>query len=369
MSSGRRIDVSTLQVVAGVLASVTGALAASFLGVAGTIIGTALISLVSTLGAAWYRYVLGRSHERIRSVAADKIAPLTRDNSAVGGLHRHHGATGQHPVTDAGNGAGAYRETGRHENTERYPDTERYRVSQTQPGTWARRADDDTQAFPALGHTWGDPQDDMRTQPAARPGAQPGGGPGYGGRGDGSQDTTVTGHGGWRSGSDTSAGGRGTSWQDVVAWLKSSTKGGRPRWRNLAGAALVVFVLAMASITVIELLVGKPLDAAVYNRGGSSSPSIVQFFHGSSAAKHGSHPGTGSSSPASRSHASTAAPSQTAPSSPTTGPTSSSSPSQSASPAPSSSASPGVSRVPSTAPTVSAANSPAPAAGAATPAG
>ena len=45
MSSGRRIDVSSVQVVASVMAAVTGALAASFLGVAGTIIGTAMMSV------------------------------------------------------------------------------------------------------------------------------------------------------------------------------------------------------------------------------------------------------------------------------------------------------------------------------------
>src|ERR1039457_617142 len=102
MSSGQRVDVSTLQVVASVLAAVTGALAASFLGVAGTIIGTALMSVAGTVVAAVYRYFLDRGHERIRSAASDKIAPLAPDSAAAagpgppfGGPHPQHTARGR----------------------------------------------------------------------------------------------------------------------------------------------------------------------------------------------------------------------------------------------------------------------------------
>ncbi len=81
MSSGRRIDVSSVQVVASVMAAVTGALAASFLGVAGTIIGTAMMSVAGTVGVAVYRYFLDRGRERIHSAASDKKPPPARGSS------------------------------------------------------------------------------------------------------------------------------------------------------------------------------------------------------------------------------------------------------------------------------------------------
>src|SRR5579875_1673830 len=68
--SGRRIDLSATQVIASVLAAVTGAIAASYLGVAGTIIGTAVMSVAGTAGAAIYKHVLGRGQEKLKSAAA-----------------------------------------------------------------------------------------------------------------------------------------------------------------------------------------------------------------------------------------------------------------------------------------------------------
>lgn len=64
-----RLEVSGVQLIATVLAAVTGALLASFLGVVGTIAGTAIASAASTLGTAIYRHYLGRTKDRIRDVA------------------------------------------------------------------------------------------------------------------------------------------------------------------------------------------------------------------------------------------------------------------------------------------------------------
>ena len=76
----RRIELSTSQVAASVLATITGTVMTSFLGVAGTLIGAAVISVVSTAGAAVYRYYLGRTGERLRS-----IGPVVVSHTRVAG--------------------------------------------------------------------------------------------------------------------------------------------------------------------------------------------------------------------------------------------------------------------------------------------
>lgn len=63
---GQRIGVSTVQVGASAAAAVTSALAASFFGVAGTLIGAAVGSIVSTIAGALYTEYLSRAGERIR---------------------------------------------------------------------------------------------------------------------------------------------------------------------------------------------------------------------------------------------------------------------------------------------------------------
>ncbi len=77
----RRYDLSASQVIASVLATVTGALAASYLGVAGTLIGAAVASFAGTTGTAVYRHYLARTEERLRT-AATVIVPLTAARAA-----------------------------------------------------------------------------------------------------------------------------------------------------------------------------------------------------------------------------------------------------------------------------------------------
>ena len=64
--NGRRIDLSATQVIASMLAAVTGAVAASYLGVAGTVVGAAVMSVASTAVASVYKHYLARSRERLR---------------------------------------------------------------------------------------------------------------------------------------------------------------------------------------------------------------------------------------------------------------------------------------------------------------
>jgi hypothetical protein len=333
MSSERRIDVSSIQVAASVMAAVTGALAASFLGVAGTIIGTAMMSVAGTMGVALYRYFLDRSREKIHSVASAKIQPLAQGRGVPAVL-------GHHQVTQS---------------------------SPTQPDSRAHRADDtETQALPALGGTWSDwpddtqtlnsdRQDDTRTRTSAsvtgkrapgrhaagqhRNGQREGGQNGNGQRNGNGQDGS-----GQRNGSGAEAVnglGRGFSWQDFSVWLRSSTRHGRARWKNLAGAVLVVFVLAIACLTLIELLVGKPLASVVSNQPGTGT-SISHVLGGTKSAPTHSPspaPGSGSSSSPTPGNSATSSPSTSAPASSSPSPVSSATDSPAQSPSPSVSAS------------------------------
>jgi hypothetical protein len=311
MSSGRRIDVTALQVVASVMAAVTGALAASFLGVAGTIIGTALMSVAGTGVAAVYRYFLDRGREKIHSAASEKIPPLARSSSVLTTPSRHLQVT---------------------------------RSYGAQPGSRAYRAEDaETQALPALGDTLGDGPDDARTGNSAsmtgRDGAgQHATGRHRRGRHDGGRADMVNGS------------GRGRSWQDFSAWLRSSTRHGRARWKNLAGAALIVFVLAVAAITMIEVLAGKPLAAVVSNQPGTGT-SISHAFGGPKpepARSPSRAPSSGSSSSPASGHSATSSPSTSVPAS------------SSASPTPSGTASPAPSPTPSVSASATATSSPSP---------
>jgi hypothetical protein len=358
MSSERRIDVSSIQVAASVMAAVTGALAASFLGVAGTIIGTAMMSVAGTMGVALYRYFLDRSREKIHSVASAKIQPLAQGRGVPAVL-------GHHQVTQS---------------------------SRTQPDSRAHRADEaETQALPALGGTWSDGPDDTRTQNSdwsdytrtqnsdwsdytrtrtsasvtsvtgkRGPGRHAAGQRGNGQRngngqdgngqrnGNGQDDNGQRGNGqdgnGQRDGSGDEAVnglGRGFSWQDFSVWLRSSTRHGRARWKNLAGAVLVVFVLAIACLTLIELLVGKPLAAVVSNQPGTGT-SISHVLGGTkSAPKHSPSPapGSGSSSSPTPGNSATSSPSASVPASSSPSPVSSATDSPAQSPSPSVSAS------------------------------
>ncbi len=312
MSSERRIDVSSVQVAASVMAAVTGALAASFLGVAGTLIGTAMMSVAGTVGVAIYRYFLDRSREKIHSAASAKTPTSAHGRSVPAVL-------GHHQVTQS---------------------------SRTQPGSRAYRADDaETQVLPALGDTWSDWPDDTRTQNSASV---------TGKRGPGRHATGQHGSGqGNGGGADAVNGlGLGSSWQDFSAWLRSSTRHGRARWKNLAGAVLIVFVLAIACITLIEVLVGKPLAAAVSNQPGTGT-SISHTLGGSNSAPAHSRsraPANGSSSSPASGHSATSSPSTSVPASSSASPVPSAtdSPAHSPSPTVSASASPAASPSPHT---------------------
>ncbi|WP_188187181.1 hypothetical protein [Nonomuraea sp. SYSU D8015] len=65
----RKFELSGPQILGGALASVTAAVAASYLGVAGTVIGAAVVSVASTIATAVYTHYLKRTGERVKQHA------------------------------------------------------------------------------------------------------------------------------------------------------------------------------------------------------------------------------------------------------------------------------------------------------------
>ncbi|MGX5654619.1 hypothetical protein ACWKWC_07595 [Geodermatophilus nigrescens] len=70
-----RLQLSPVQVAAGALAAVSSAVVLSFFGVAGTVIGAALASIVSTVGSALYSASLTTTGERLRKARVHRPAP------------------------------------------------------------------------------------------------------------------------------------------------------------------------------------------------------------------------------------------------------------------------------------------------------
>ena len=80
-----RLQLSPVQVAAGALAAVSSAVVLSLFGVAGTVIGAALASIVSTVGSALYSASINRTGERLRQVRGHRAAPApgTADDTAT----------------------------------------------------------------------------------------------------------------------------------------------------------------------------------------------------------------------------------------------------------------------------------------------
>jgi hypothetical protein len=73
-----KVDLSVVQVVASALAAVSSAVLLSTVGVAGTLIGAAVGSVIATVAGAVYTYSLQASRERV--AAAAQIAAMARSN-------------------------------------------------------------------------------------------------------------------------------------------------------------------------------------------------------------------------------------------------------------------------------------------------
>jgi hypothetical protein len=307
MSSGRRFEVNAVQVLASALAAVTGAIAASYLGVAGTLVGAAVMSVASTAVAAVYKHYLGRGHDRLKS-AAHEIVPLARDRAVAAALRPPHRDL-------------ASRDSAAHGGISLAPDDP---PRQHGPARLATDA-----GFPPASGATADGQ----------PAGTAADGQPAGATADGqAADARGAAIGAADPHQDAQPGQRGGP----------AARNGRRRWLMRTAVAAGAFVVAMSGITAFEAVTGKPLDAIVWHRPGSDT--TVHNLIGTPGSQPRSHPAprpARSASPSPSRHSSTppATPSPTPTGSrtptptPTPTPSPSPSPSGSASPSPSPSAS------------------------------
>ena len=242
--ASRRLNLSGVQVSAGLLATLTGAVAASYLGVGGTLIGAAIGSLASTVGGEIYRHYLGRTHERLRG--AVDVHRYRTARSAVGR---------QADPTVALNRRGV---TSRRPDDEDAVETQVFQVPR--PGDAAHGA--------ATAPNSTSPSDSIHDAPteifAAADGRSP--------TGPAATPTAASAAAG--STAEVGAAGGGAAGGGAAngsAANGSDGKKKRPRWLVLAAVAAGTFLIAVAVITVFELSVGKTLSATVRGQSGSGT--------------------------------------------------------------------------------------------------
>lgn len=83
-----RFELSATQLVATALAAITATVAASYLGVTGTVIGAGLASVVSAIGTAVYTHSLHTTRARVREVVPRRTAPEPAGSHPPAGLTR-----------------------------------------------------------------------------------------------------------------------------------------------------------------------------------------------------------------------------------------------------------------------------------------
>jgi hypothetical protein len=303
--SRRRIELSATQVASSVLAAVTGAVVASSLGVAGTVIGVAVVSFATTAGTAVYRHYLGRTRERLRSAAA-AMGHLTATASQTRPGNGRSGTT-QTQQTTTTQREDAYAAVSRTRSVQEHGlrgnghGTANGTAQGSAGGGWSSR-----EPGGPLHETW-----IMPAQPGGKPAADAGETGGAGGAGPpardahpGTADPAATVIGGSEPdsadgdgeattalasgepdsdgpGKETVAsGGRadGDSGQPGQHWLASAVAYVRStRWLKFTAVAAMVFVLAMGGITILEAATGKPLDALIWgaHQSGTTVGNVV----------------------------------------------------------------------------------------------
>ena len=314
--SDRRFDMSGLQITASVLAAVSGAVLASYLGVAGTIIGTAVMSVAGTAGTAVYKHYLGSTAKHLKETATVAAAHRATEWMSVGtrtavvpGAAGGH--TGQH---GAAPGTGPPSGTWPPGGTGPPPDSEASRDTGQAAGTGITHG-----GAPGTAGGTGSAGDTDAAGDTA---------PGGTGQGDGAAAPRA----GWRA----AVHGRLARWRAaMLSW---------PMWLKLATASAVVFVGVIGAVSVVEAVAGKPLQTVVWNHkaSGTTVGNIGgRPAHSTRPASPGSSPsGTTSSSPTPASNGTgSASPTPSpSPSSPSPSPSGESSPPVSSSPGPSATA-------------------------------
>ncbi len=101
-------DISVVQVTATALAAVTSMLLSSYIGIAGSVIGVAIASIVSTLAASLYKHFLKESAEKIKEIpVVGKTHEIIEHASAVinGETEKHSGESSNSADTEGSKGA------------------------------------------------------------------------------------------------------------------------------------------------------------------------------------------------------------------------------------------------------------------------
>lgn len=218
--ASRGPNLSAIQVSAGILAALTGAFAASFLGVGGTLVGAGVGSLASTVGAEVYKHYLERTHERLRG--AVDVRRYRTARSTVGGTADPAAAQNRLGVTSR-----------RQEDA----DAAETQVLQVPPP--------------------GAPGQGAVTTPRTTSPNDP--------MGNSPTETFAAGNG------QPQARLAGTAAAMASAAPAKDGQGKRPRWLVLTAITVGTFLVVVAVITVIELSVGKNLNAILTNRSGSGT--------------------------------------------------------------------------------------------------
>lgn len=231
MSGPRGIQLSSAQIIASVLATLTGAVAASYLGVAGTLVGAAVGSIASTMGTEIYKHYLLRSQERLRAAGQVLVQSASRTRT---------GDTMSQP------GAGATR-GGRHAASG---------SQDAQEGTTQDLADRDPAVWDH--RRFGAPRDPHETQMIPGIPTQWNGTPGGSSNGGSDSGDTASLHAHGNVAGEGPAGeeaGRGGLWEAVTSFFGSLT---RQQWLTYGGIAAGFFVIVIAAIIVFQLAVGRP---------------------------------------------------------------------------------------------------------------
>jgi hypothetical protein len=292
MSGRRGLNLSAAQVIASVLATLSAAVAASFLGVAGTLVGAAVGSVVSTMGTEVYKHYLQRSEERLRS---------------AGQLLYHSAARTRTGNTDVQAGTAS---SGRHA-AHRDPANQETAVwDRRQYGT--PRDPHETQTISGRSTQWAGAASGRPNNGRTSYGSSLHGGASNvrspNGQGGSHDSATEHAHGSITpEGAGGDAGGHGSVWAAITSFFGGLT---RRQWLTYGSIAGVFFLVVMAGITVFEMSIGKPLSVTV-SGGHSTGTSVGDTFSGHSSRKATTHP---SSTPS-------ATPTGSAPASPTPTPT------------------------------------------------
>ncbi|KAA2262408.1 hypothetical protein F0L68_14190 [Solihabitans fulvus] len=226
--SSRKLDIKTTQVAGGALAAVTAAFLGSKLGVAGTVVGAGVASVVSTIGGVLYQHSLERTKEGVRKVGAKAWVVKSADES-------------DGPAADAA--AGPERDAGPRGAT----DLQRPAVHRQRPATGRQGGPAPTARWQGDDHRtvrWraGDAETVKLHRPAL---------PGAKGLAAGDEETRLL-----RPATDEET--------RLLSPVGESTDGDRParrlRWQVLVGGTVLAFLLGMGVVTGIELLRGSPLS-------------------------------------------------------------------------------------------------------------